>query len=73
MRRKCRKESKGGRKEWKQEEEMWEGPEIQMKTCKQTNTFVNSDVSDSLFVLDVFNLFLFSLHDKCWSSDQRRL
>lgn len=42
---------------------MWEGPEIQMKTCKQTNTFVNSDVSDSLFVLDVFNLFLFSLHD----------
>lgn len=52
---------------------MWEGPEIQMKTCKQTNTFVNSDVSDSLFVLDVFNLFLFSLHDKCWSSDQRRL
>lgn len=45
---------------------MWEGPEIQMKTCKQTNTFVNSDVSEtliSLFVLDVFNLFLFSLHD----------
>lgn len=41
---------------------MWEGPEIQMKTCKQTNTFVNSDVSEtliSLFVLDVFNLFYF--------------
>lgn len=41
---------------------MWEGRGIQMKTCKQTNTFVNSDVSETLIsflVLDVFNLFYF--------------
>lgn len=41
---------------------MWEGRGIQMKkqTCKQTNTFVNSDVSETdFFLLDVFNHFYF--------------
>lgn len=43
---------------------MWEGPEIQMKTCKQTNTFVYSDVSETLIIC-LFWTFLIFFYFHC--------